>query len=306
MIDYMDASEPCAMRQSDMDFVIERLATAEEFLRRTESFQHLHPMETNIIGSIATSVANRSKTYSETFWWVISQGSDVVGIAMRTAPYRLVLSPMPREAIHKLSLAVLDTDPGFWGVSGPEECATEFVKCWCEKTGRKSSEFPQHMRETIYVLGDHTRLSKVSGNARKAASDDVDLLRKWLTAFAEEVGILFTQPTEAELLARLASTPMFIWEADGRPVAMSGHAPLVSGPTGHIGRIGPVFTEPSERGHGYGAAVTSAVIDHLHSIGCSTVMLYADSDYEKSNRVYQGLGFRPVGAIVELGVATSS
>jgi predicted GNAT family acetyltransferase len=36
------------------------------------------------------------------------------------------------------------------------------------------------------------------------------------------------------------------------------------------------------------------------------VMLYADSDYEKSNRVYQGLGFRAVGAIVELGVATSS
>ena len=100
---------------------------------------------------------------------------------------------------------------------------------------------------------------------------------------------------------RLSQREMLIWEVDGVPTAMAGYAALISSPSGLIGRIGPVFTSPEHRGYGYGAAVTSAMVEHLREKGCARVILYTDADYPKSNRVYQAMGFREVGAVVELG-----
>lgn len=286
-----------------MDWRIERVDSPEEFLRRTELFRDEHPMETNIIGLVATSVASGNKSYSAYFFWVVLAHNKIIGIASRTAPYRLLVSTMPEGSARQLAKAVSDIDPDCWGVTGPEEIAAEFIEAWCDRTGKVASDYPRHMRETTYVLDQHTPLAGVIGAARKADERDVALLSKWLSAFVEEVGISNREvPSEEDLLKRLRSTSIIIWQVDGRPVAMSGHSSIVVGPSGRIGRIGPVYTEPAERGNGFGAAVTSSMIEHLHSIGCSTVMLYADSDYEKSNRVYQGLGFRPVGAIVEFGL----
>jgi len=286
-----------------MNWSVERVTSPEDFLQRTASFRNEHPMETNVIGSVAASVADGTRAYPICFWWIVLADNRVVGIAMRTAPYRLLLSPMPEGAARQLARAVVVSDPGCWGVTGPEEVASEFIESWCDQTGKQRSDFPLHMRDTIYVLKQHTPRADVLGGARKADDHDVALLLKWLLAFAEEVGVFHADvPSEEELRNRLRSTSIVIWEAEGHSVAMAGHAPLVEGPNGRIGRIGPVYTEPDERGHGYGAAVTSSMIEHLHSINCSTVMLYADSNYEKSNRVYQGLGFHPVGAIVEFGL----
>lgn len=289
---------------SGMDWSIESVASAEEFLARSASFRNAHPMETNVIGSVATSVADGNKTYQYCFWWIVLAENEVVGIAMRTAPYRLMLSSMPEGSARRLAKAVLDVDPSCWGATGPKEAASEFIESWCDGTGEAASDYPLYMQETIYLLARHTPRADVLGAARKADDSDIPLLLNWLPAFAAEAGLFHVEaPTEAELQSRLRATSIFIWEVDGRPVAMAGHAPIISGPGGRIGRIGPVYTEPDERGHGYGAAVTSSMIDHLHSMGCSSVMLYADVDYEKSNRVYRGLGFRPVGTIVEFGVA---
>jgi len=284
-----------------MGYVIERLTSAGDFLRRTESFRSKQPMETNVIGSVATSVADGTRSYSACFWWLIRRDAEIVGVAIRTAPYRLVLSPMPLAATGILAREVHAVDPDFWGVSGPEDVSREFIEHWCIQSGRDLNDFPLHMRDTIYVLQKHTPLSGVQGLARKAGVADIPLLAEWLQAFSSEVGVLSVPPSAAELEARILTSTFIIWEVANRPVALSGHAPLVQSPEGSIGRIGPVYTEPNERGNGYGAAVTSAVIAHLTAIGCSTIMLYADSDYAKSNRVYLGLGFRPVGALVELG-----
>jgi len=285
-----------------MNVTVERVTSVEEFLDRTGSFRNEYPVETNLIGAIATGVSNGMKVYQDCFWWILSKGNEVEGIAIRTPPYRLVVSPASQEAIQLLARSVSDNDREFWGVLGPEDTATEFVAKWCELNGRQRSEFPITMRETIYVLGEHTPLLEVKGSAYKATEKDIPLLIDWVLAFAKEAGVFQPNPpTEAEMLSRLESTAMMLWQVDGYPVAMAGHAAIVDGENIRTGRIGPVYTMPTERGHGYGAAVTSAIIEHLESLKCTSIMLYADNDYGKSNRVYQGLGFRPVGAIVERG-----
>jgi predicted GNAT family acetyltransferase len=298
---YVQIDFVCAMRQSAMNFQVDRIASAKTFLDHSESFRNANPIETNVISSIAISTESSTKTDPASFWWIVRHDGEAVGIATRTTPHRLNLSPMPDGSAGELARVILASDPMCWGVTGPEEIASAFVKHWCALTGKSRTDFPLHERQTLYVLGEHTPFTSVPGNARQSNVDDLSLLVKWMRAFVKETGGIMVA-SEADLQARVLASTFIIWEIDGTPVAMSRLASTIAQPEGMIGRIGVVYTTPDKRGNGYGAAVTSAMIKHLIAVGCSTITLHTDGDYEKSNRVYQKLGFLPVGAFVELGV----
>lgn len=59
-------------------------------------------------------------------------------------------------------------------------------------------------------------------------------------------------------------------------------------------RIGPVYTPPEHRGHGYGAAVTTAASQLAVRAGADAVVLFADVDNPVSNRIYRRIGFEAV------------
>ncbi|HEU4675646.1 MAG TPA: GNAT family N-acetyltransferase [Motilibacteraceae bacterium] len=99
--------------------------------------------------------------------------------------------------------------------------------------------------------------------------------------------------------ARVADGSLWLWEVDGRPVSMAGHAPLVLTPSGTVGRIGPVYTPPEDRRLGYAGAMTSAVTEQLLQ-RCDTVMLFTDAANPTSNGVYARLGFDVVAEVVEV------
>jgi predicted GNAT family acetyltransferase len=67
------------------------------------------------------------------------------------------------------------------------------------------------------------------------------------------------------------------------------HAPAVG-----TSRIGPVYTPPEHRGHGYAAAVTSAAVGLANRWGARDVVLFADVANPVSNGVYRRIGFVPV------------
>jgi predicted GNAT family acetyltransferase len=100
---------------------------------------------------------------------------------------------------------------------------------------------------------------------------------------------------------RLAAGSLWLWEVDGTPVAMAGHADLVDTPSGAVARIGPVYTPEPLRRQGLGAAVTAAVIEELLP-RATTVMLFADAANPTSNRIYARLGFRAAGEVVEVSL----
>jgi len=89
-----------------------------------------------------------------------------------------------------------------------------------------------------------------------------------------------------------------LWEVDGIPVSMSGHASIVATAGATVGRIGPVFTPADQRGTGFGTAITAAMVEHLQP-RCSTIMLFTDELNPTSNGIYERLGFEVVGDIVE-------
>jgi len=87
-----------------------------------------------------------------------------------------------------------------------------------------------------------------------------------------------------------------LWELDGKPVAQACAKPVIAGAS----RIGPVYTAPEHRGHGYAAAVTAAASQWALDAGAQRVLLFVDRANPTTNRLYPRIGYRPVYDAVEL------
>jgi GNAT superfamily N-acetyltransferase len=102
----------------------------------------------------------------------------------------------------------------------------------------------------------------------------------------------FGAPTEvfASLLDRLgphAGMRVYVGEVDGTAVT-TGIG--VQGDDGAVA-VFNIATPPEHQGHGYGAAITAAVLDDAHRLGATWAWLQAT---EQGYGVYQRLGFQEV------------
>ena len=80
---------------------------------------------------------------------------------------------------------------------------------------------------------------------------------------------------------------------------------MLRAPSSGVSRIGPVFTPRSERGRGYGSAVTAAAADLARRGGVDEVVLFADLANQTSNGIYQRIGFEAVGDSVRIDFAAA-
>lgn len=158
------------------------------------------------------------------------------------------------------------------------------------------------------VVDLHTRLWELSeviwppapaGTLRAATPDDVDLLTEWILAFhrdaevqgGREPGTKAHQPLRESVARRTATTrELFLFEVDGTPVHLTGVTP----PVGDTVRIGPVYTPLGHRGHGYAAHVVATIAQRILDDGLRPC-LYTDQANPVSNKVYQRIGFVPLG-----------
>jgi predicted GNAT family acetyltransferase len=278
---------------------VERVGEAGQFLALTTDLRAREPVLTNLIGTIAEGVVG-GRTYDSSFWWLVlaDTSDEVVGAAMRTAPWNLNLSPMPAAAARALAASVAAADPGLPGVTGAPEVLDAFVAGLAD-AGRPLSPVVA-MADVVLVLEDYRPPRGVPGAARRADPSEVDVLVEWQVAFARDAGVPTHDP-EGSVRARLGTGATLWWEVDGVRVSMAAHAQPVRTPGGTVGRIGPVYTPPAHRRQGFGAAVTAAVVEELLPV-CDTVMLFADAANPTSNGVYERLGFRRVGQVVEVSL----
>jgi GNAT superfamily N-acetyltransferase len=233
-------------------------------------------------------------------------GADVVLAAMLTPPFGLWLTPVrdarpddPADPVaERVALALareLLRRPGgpgtaLPGVGGVVSSATPFARVWRELTGRRPRVT---MRTRMFELSELAEPVGVPGTARPAGPADLDLCVDWLVAFHAEAAP--DQPGGGELRARtqdrIALGHLTLWQDGGRPVSLAGTSTVVAG----VARIGPVYTPPEQRGHGYGAAVTAAATRAGFGAGARRCMLFTDLANPTSNALYPRLGYRPVG-----------
>lgn len=263
-------------------------SSAKAFLDATLDYRGAQPILTNLLGSIAEGVV-AGRRYDSERWFTVHDSRGVIGAALRTAPYNLAVGPMPVAAAHALGDHLRVRRQRLPGINGP----VEVVNAVAERLGHP---LVVRMRDVLRVLDALVEPPIPPGSARRAIAADLALVSQWQERFLVEVGLPVHLPDDGTM--RLWLERLRLWEVEGEPVAMAGHAPVVATPGGLVGRIGPVYTVPEARGRGIGAAITAVVTRDLLAEG-ATVMLFADADNATSNGVYERLGFRAVDELIE-------
>ena len=263
-------------------------SSAAAFLDASEGYRTVDPVRTNLVGSIAQGVLD-GRRYDAEHWFTVHDRREVVGAAVRTAPYSLVVGPMPRPAAEVLGDHLRERRQPMPGIKGPSEAVHVVAQ-------RLGHPLQVTMRDVLRVLDRLVDPDPAPGAVRRAEAADAPVVRRWQEEFLVEAGLPVIVADDESMPLMLQRT--WLWWADDAPVAMAGHAPIVTTPGGTVGRIGPVYTVPSARRQGIGAAVTAAVARVLVDAG-ATVMLYADAANATSNGVYERLGFRAVDEHIE-------
>lgn len=256
------------------------------FLSVSEALRAREPVQTNVLGAIAEGV-RLGREYDAYLWLTIEDSDEVVGCACRTSPWRMVLSPLDAAAAETLGSALPGIDPGIPGFVGPAS-AVETVAAAAGWPIRRD------MSELLRVLRDYTPPTLPEGRPRLAGDDDLTLVVEWTYQFAADAN-LDAVGIEESVRSRMGS--LWLWEVDGEPVAMAGHAPIVATPGGSVGRLGPVFTPAAHRRRGYGTAITAHLTEVVRA-QADTVMLVTDEANPDSNSIYAALGYEQVAEFI--------
>jgi uncharacterized protein len=269
-----------------------RLSDATEFLAAATPLLLEDEARNNLILGIAGVLRDRPGYYPEFRLWLIEDGTEVVGAALQTPPYNLVLAqPTDDAAPAGLADAIAGEGVELPGVVGAPPEVDRFTDVW---ETRSDSTRRLRRSQRIYRLTAVRSPTRVTGSARVATAEDKHVLVTWITAFAEEALAGTPSPaadTERVVDGRLAdaNSGFLLWEDEG-PVSLAGWG----GATPNGVRIGPVYTPPDRRSRGYGSAVTAAVSSDRLAEGKRFCFLYTDLANPTSNKIYMDIGYEPV------------
>jgi uncharacterized protein len=278
-----------------------RLDDAATFLVEAEALLLADEARHNLILGIAGTIRDAPDHYPARTFWLVREDGEVVAAALRTPPYNLILAaPRSEEALAVLATGIAEDLPG---VVGAEPEAVGFADLWSRQTGVRTRT---NMRQGIYALEQVQPPTGVSRSARVATADDRELALRWWIAFGEETfheGGPGRDRAEATIDHRLSSPAagILLWEDAGEPVSLAGWG----GPTPNGIRIGPVYTPPELRGHGYATALTAELSQRLldgrlFDGGRRFCFLYTDLANPTSNAIYERIGYRRVAESAEI------
>jgi len=241
-------------------------------------------------------------------WWLaVRQDDQVVGVAMRTAPfgpYPPYLLPMPEEAARELARVLHARGEQVVAANGALPATEQFADEMARLVGGRA-EVHEHMR--LWEVTEVDPPSLPEGRLRAALPDDAVLCATWWNAFAVDAALQAGRGAEsatgesierAEMARRIEEGLVWLWEDEaGRVVHLTAHNPPAFG----VARVGPVYTPLQARGRGYASATVAAVAQRLLDDG-ARACLFTDQANPTSNKIYEALGYRPVVDMANLRV----
>ena len=276
------------------------------FLGRAGAHLAADPVVTTVIATVTARLASGGGQDAPYRWWALSRddAGAVTGVAMRTAPfapYPVYVLPMPDDAAVALARLLHERGEAVGGVNG----ALPAARLVAEEAARLAGgavTVHEHLR--LFELGELVLPPAPPGRLRAAGRRDAPLCLDWFTAFgaaaAEQAGRTDPHAMEAftleDMELRIDRGLVWLWEdAAGAPV----HLTAANAPANGVARIGPVYTPRAHRGRGYAARAVAEVSRHFVD-GGARCCLFTDQANPVSNRLYEGLGYRPVVDMVNL------
>ena len=275
---------------------VQPFATGDDFKRDVWPFLLEREAVNNLIIGISGTIAEHPNAYGDAPPYLAAVYDDagrVVAAAVRTPPRGVILSHDAPEPALKALAADLHAvySAAMRGCVATSPTDERFAAIWRTLTG---CTVRIEMAQRIYRCATVTPPPHVSGAARTATRDDLDLLADWYHSFAvEATPEQYSRDDAIQAVERLLTTPereIVVWEDGGALVAMAA----ATGPTPHGMRVGPVYTPPDQRRRRYGAAVTAAVTRRQFDAGRQFCFLYTDLSNPTSNSIYMKIGYEPV------------
>lgn len=268
-------------------------ADARAFAERSMPFLLEDAGRNNLPITILSKVLDG--VYTTSRHWIAERDGVVVGVALQTPPHQVLLAePTEAEAVDALAEAIDDTDVPVPGVVANVPWAERFAT-------RRGARWRVGMDQGVYELREVIPPRPTPGAARPAGPADRELVLRWIRTFEDEALPAHHVRDEArtQLQADVALGPdarsgYLLWEA-GRPVSLTGFGRYPYG-----ARIGPVYTPPAHRRHGYASNLVAHVSASMLAAGDPACYLYTDMANPTSNRIYTDVGFRAIARSQEL------
>jgi GNAT superfamily N-acetyltransferase len=249
-------------------------------------------LHTIILSNVHDRAAGANPAEDEPSYYVSVHDPEVVGVAMRTPGYGVYLGALRDDLAEPIAQAYADVLPALSGVAGDRPAALRFGRRWSELRGVEAT---QTRGTRLHKLIEFSPLEADAGKARPMCADDVELVAAWADAFSAEALDAIATDNRDWAERRLRDGMLWIWETDGVAVSMAGHRPALFG----VCRVGPVYTPPEHRRHGYAGALTSHVTAQVLAQG-NQACLYTDLANPTSNKIYHQAGYRPVADFVDV------
>ncbi|MCP2251014.1 GNAT family N-acetyltransferase [Lentzea aerocolonigenes] len=265
-----------------MDAVVH--STLESFDAATHDRLAADPVRNTIALTSLDRIRRLPATDTPPILITFHENGEVVGSLVRTPPWPFQAADLPLTAAALAARIASEIDPDAPGVTGPRQRSEAFATA----TGKN---FTESLATRLYRLGTLAPPT-IEGAGRMATEADVELLGAWRKAFTAEAVPEAPPEQEVELMRsslRLGNGHA-LWEHDGVPVAWAA----ASLPHAGMTRVGPVYTPPEHRRHGYGAAVSAMVSQWALDQGATNVLLFADLTNPISNSIYQRIGYQPL------------
>jgi hypothetical protein len=281
-----------------------RPGDAEAFLRLAGPLLERDEARNQLPLGIAGTLTTHPDAYDVVHFWVVRDAQEPVAAAVRTEPFNLVLGdPSSEAALDRLLEAVLVDDPGIPGIVGNVPFVQPAAERLVAASGRTAERI---LSQGVYGLTAVRDVARAPGGTRAATAVDRAQILAWVRAFATEA---LPDPDEAfERLERNLESRFggegggfWLWEDRGEPVSLSGF----SGPTPTGIRIGPVYTPPEHRQHGYATTLVADLSAWLLEQGHRACFLYTDLANPTSNRIYVEIGYERVCDAMEFSFRTA-
>lgn len=275
---------------------LRRFDSLQAFCDRAEEYLLQYEAEHNLLLGILHTLRHYPERYPEPPYLVIVEADNrVLAVAIRTPPYKLVLSKaMDLNALQLIAHDIQEQGKPVPGVGGLVTEVATFLQSWQVLTGQA---YRRAMEMRIHQLTQVQPVAMAKGHLRLATEDDRSLLLDWFKAFVAEIGEVVSETPERMVDNGLKRRSVHLWD-DGTPVSWASGSQSL--PT--AARIGPVYTPLEYRRKGYATACVATLSQKLLDQGCELTsqrlryrcFLFTDLANPTSNHIYKQIGYHPV------------
>jgi uncharacterized protein len=277
---------------------VRKVEDPEGFLRDAGPLLLADEARHNLVLGIADTLQRHPDVYPEHRLWIVEDQADVLGAALQTPPFNLVLARPERDGVEAaLTDTIHHAGIELPGVTAADPEARRFADAWVERTGGSHT---LQVGMGVFELTEVREVPRPPGRHRTADGHDRPLLLEWLTDFARDIGPAAAPVMhDPEHLARfvdvrlseVSDAGLWLWlDEQDRPMSLAGYA----SPAGSGIRVGPVYSPPEHRGRGYATALVADMSAWLLTQGFRACYLFTDLANPTSNAIYERIGYRRI------------